>query len=253
MYVYFYRFGRLMVDTGQAHMGPEVLDIAKDAGVNRIFLTHHHEDHSGNAARVSQATGATVHGHAQCRAKMATGYPILPYQKIVWGRTTPVAVSGVPDQIDTDLGPMIPVHTPGHSRDHTCYHLPDQGVLFSGDLYLGDRIKYFRSDEDLWQEIASLKRILDLDFEVLLCSHNPKKTGGKGRIRTKLDFMENLYGSVAGLYAKGCREKEIFARLQLREDTFTKWFCFGNVSMMNGVRSVIRHLKGADNRGNTAA
>ena len=253
MSVYFYTFGRLMVDTGLSHMGAEVRDIAADVGVNRIFLTHHHEDHSGNAAGVSRTTGATVYGHPQCRDKLADGYPILPYQKIIWGKTTPVDVSGLPGRIDTPLGPMIPVHTPGHSRDHIVYHLPEQGVLFSGDLYLGDRIKYFRSDEDLGEEIASLKKVLALNFDTLLCNHNPKKTGGKDHIRTKLDFMENLYGGVANLYAEGCGEKEIFTRLQLREDTFTKWFCFGNVSMMNGVRSVIRHLNGTETKGSSAA
>lgn len=175
---------------------------------------------------------------------MKTRYPVLPYQKYVWGRTTPVPVQGLPDRIDTTLGPLIPVPTPGHSRDHTAYFLPDQGILFSGDLYLGDRIKYFRSDENLIHEIASLKRVLDLDFDQLLCGHNPKKQRGKAHIRAKLEFLEDLCGRVVDCRDKGYAEKEIFARLGLTEDRFTKWFCFGNVSMMHGVRSILRHHDG---------
>ncbi|MCG8635972.1 MAG: MBL fold metallo-hydrolase [Desulfobacterales bacterium] len=247
MSVYFYLYDRLMVDTGQAHMGPEVLKIARENRVERIVLTHHHEDHSGNAALVHGSTGARVFGHELTRAKMETGYPILPYQKYVWGKTTPVGVAPLPEHFDTGLGPMIPVHTPGHSRDHTSYFLPDRGVLFTGDLYLGDRIKFFRSDEDLGAEVDSLKKVMELDFEVLLCNHNPRKEKGKEHIRLKLDFMENLYGSIVGLYKEGCGEKEIFSRLKLKEDYFTKWVCFGNVSMMNGVRSVIRHHETAAN------
>lgn len=241
MSVYFYLFDRVMVDTGQSHMGREAVAMARENRVERIFLTHHHEDHSGNAARVSQTTGAGVFGHEGARQKLATGYPILPYQKYVWGRTRPVRVAALPETIDTPLGPMVPVHTPGHSRDHTAYFLPDQGILFPGDLYLGDRIKYFRSDENLVQEIASLRKVLELDFDVLLCSHNPRPSRGKPHIRSKLGFMEDLYGGVVAGLEKGWGEKEIFARLQLREDRFTKWFCFGNVSMMNGVRSILRH------------
>jgi len=52
-----------------------------------------------------------------------------------------------PEKIESVLGEMVPVHTPGHAKDHTIYFLQDAGVLFSGDLYLADKIKFFRSDE----------------------------------------------------------------------------------------------------------
>lgn len=243
MSVHCFVFGRTMVDTGLAHMGPEALDLAREHRVDRIFLTHHHEDHSGNAARIRNATGARVFGHDLTREKMKTRYPVLPYQKIVWGRTTPVDVDPVPSMIETELGPMEPVHTPGHSRDHLCYFLPDHGVLFSGDLYLGDRIKFFRSDEDLAEEIASLQKVLALAFDTLLCSHNPRVENGRDHIRAKLAFLEALYGNVIDLHDRGYTEKEIFTRLALKEDRFIKWFCFGNVSMINGVRSIVRRLK----------
>jgi glyoxylase-like metal-dependent hydrolase (beta-lactamase superfamily II) len=49
---------------------------------------------------------------------------------------------------------MIPVHTPGHAKDHTVFFLPEKGVLFSGDLYLADHIKFFRSDKNMWLPYA---------------------------------------------------------------------------------------------------
>lgn len=242
MMVYAFSMGDIMVDTGQSHMGREALAIARERKIHRIYLTHHHEDHSGNAALIRSETGARVFGHPCARKKLSAPYPILPYQKIVWGATTPVKVNSLPEKIETCLGPMIPIHTPGHSRDHTSYFLSDRGVLFSGDLYLGDRIKFFRVDENMGEELASLKKIAALDFEVLLCGHNPRREMGKAHILAKLDFLENLYGSVKALHLQGCSEKEIFSRIQLKEDWFIKMFCFGNVSMINGVRSVIRTL-----------
>ena len=248
MTVFCFVFGRTMVDTGLSHMGPEALELARNHRVARIFLTHHHEDHSGNAARIQDGLGAKVFGHDLTRAKMKSRYPILPYQKLVWGRTTPMAVSALPPTIETLLGHLVAIHTPGHSRDHLSYHLPDQGILFSGDLYLGDRIKFFRSDEDVMAEVDSLKKVAALDFDTLLCSHNPRVEKGRSHILAKLDFLENFCGGIAALHGKGYPEKEIFRELGLKEARFTKWFCVGNVSMMNGVRSVVRRLELQENR-----
>jgi len=241
MTVYCYRLGDLMVDTGQGHMRKEVLKIAKDYNIKRIFLTHHHEDHSGNAAAIKRANRAGVFGHSLTRSKMAVAFPILPYQKYVWGKSQPLMLEAFPDRIETALGEMVPVPTPGHSKDHTAYLLKDAGVLFSGDLYLADTIKYFRADEDLGAQIVSLRRVLDLDFDTLLCSHFPRLENGKRRIEKKLAFLETLYGDVIRLREKGYAAKRIFKALNLREDYLTKYFCFGNVSMLNGVRSIIRH------------
>ncbi len=233
----------LMVDTGLSHMKKEVLKIAGEHGIKRIFLTHHHEDHSGNAGAIRQAMGVPVYGHPMTIEKMARPFRILPYQKLVWGRALPLHVDLFPEIIDTVLGVMVPVHTPGHSKDHTAFFIKEAGILFSGDLYLADRIKYFRADECLGTEIESLKKVLKLDFDMLLCSHFPKIENGQERIMAKLAFLEDLYGSIIDLWEKGIPEKEIFKALGLKEDYFTRAFCFGNVSMMNGVRSVVRHYE----------
>jgi glyoxylase-like metal-dependent hydrolase (beta-lactamase superfamily II) len=143
--------------------------------------------------------------------------------------------------METSLGKMIALHTPGHAKDHVVYFLPEKGVIFSGDLYLGDHIRYFRADEDMGAQISSLKKVLALDFETLLCSHNPRQTRGRQHIQNKLDFLENLYGNIILLRKAGKTPKKIFSGLKLKEDYFTKYFCLGNVSMLNGVRSAIRH------------
>ena len=243
MTVYCYVIGDLMVDTGQSHMQREVLDIARKNGVKRIVLTHHHEDHSGNASVIRRQTGAAVYGHFLTVEKMSARFRILPYQECVWGKAAPLKMETVPGTIETDLGNMIPVHTPGHAKDHTAYFIETAGIVFSGDLYLADRIKFFRSDEDMGTQIESLKKILKLEFQILLCSHYPKRENGRERIEQKLSFLEDLYGSIIALWEKGIPEKQIFKTLRLKEDYFIKYFCFGNVSMLNGVRSAVRHYE----------
>lgn len=243
MTVYCYVLGDLLIDTGLGHMQKEVLKIAGDHHVQRVFLTHHHEDHSGNAAALKRICQARIFGHPLTKAKMATAFPILPYQKYVWGKSAPVEIETFPESIETTLGEMVAVPTPGHSKDHTAFLLKKAGVLFSGDLYLADTIKFFRADEDVGAQIESLRKIVGLDFDSLLCSHFPKLENGKQRIARKLAFLEAFYGNVAGLREKGYPEKEIFRALNLKEDYFIKAFCFGNVSMLNGVKSIVRHYE----------
>lgn len=241
MTVYCYVLGDLMIDTGQSHMQKEALRIAEDHKIKKIVLTHHHEDHSGNAAVIKEAVDARVYGHQLTVKKMSGPFKILPYQKYIWGKAKALKMEIMPDKIDTILGDMVPLHTPGHSKDHTTFFLKNAGIVFSGDLYLGDKIKFFRADEDMGTHILSLKKILKLDFDTLLCSHHPKIEHGKKRIEKKLAFLEDLYGSTILFWNKGYPEKEIFKALKLKEDYFIKYFCFGNVSMINGVKSAVRH------------
>jgi len=243
MTAYFYVFDGFMVDTGQSHMQKEVLSIVEDHLIKQIALTHHHEDHSGNAAIISAVSRAGIFGHPLTKEKMSHPFPILPYQKYVWGKSEPVGIIPFPDQLDTTLGPLIPIHTPGHSKDHSVLLLEERGILFSGDLYLADKIKFFRSDENIGDQIQSLKKILTCDFDMLLCSHFPKKKNGPHHIESKLAFLEDFYGKVIDCRQQGLDPKIIFRQLRLKEDYFTKYFCFGNVSMLNGVRSVIRHYE----------
>ncbi len=243
MTVHVYLVDDLMVDTALAHLRREVMGIARESGIRRAILTHHHEDHSGNAAALKESLNITVYGHPLTVSKMRRDFKIFPYQHYMWGKTVPLEMAVVPEVTETANFRLKAIHTPGHSRDHVVYLDPDRGILFSGDLYLSDRIKYFRADEIVADQIASLKRILRLDFDMLLCCHRPRPAGGKERIANKLQFLEDLYGSIRRTWKKGMNEKQIFHELGLKEQHFVKWFCFGNVSMRNMVRSAVRSLE----------
>lgn len=95
MSVYFYYLDGLLIDTGQSHMQQHALDAIGDLPVHHILLTHHHEDHSGNAAAFKKQSGARVVGHARTAAKLQKGYRILPYQNMIWGRAAPVCMEPI--------------------------------------------------------------------------------------------------------------------------------------------------------------
>ncbi len=180
---------------------------------------------------------------------MQRGFSILPYQHFSWGSTEPVEVEPLPEVIDNDGVYLVPVHTPGHSRDLTCYWEPGRGVLFSGDLYLADRIKFFRCDENIIDQIRSLRRVLDLDFDVLLCGHRPRSTGGRGRVAAKLQFLEDFFGRVEDSWRSGQSEHAIVRKLAPRGDRRISLVSFGNVGARHMVRSSLAAIRCGETAG----
>ncbi|MCX5881552.1 MAG: MBL fold metallo-hydrolase [Deltaproteobacteria bacterium] len=239
MSVYMYVVDTVVIDTAQRHLRAEVIGMLKDHAIERILLTHYHEDHSGNAAEIHRLFSVEVLGHPLTAEKMNGRLNILPYQHLVWGKAGQVPVTPLPDCIDTGRYRFMPVHTPGHSKDHTVYLETRNGWLFSGDLYLGDRIKYFRSDEKFRDQMDSLKTVLTLDFNALFCGHNPISEDGKARLAAKLSFLEDFFGRVTDMNQKGMTESEIIARLDLKQDRLVKWVTLGNACFANMVKSVL--------------
>ena len=240
MSVYFYYLDGLLIDTGQHHMQRHALDAIGDLPIHHILLTHHHEDHSGNAAAFQKQTGARVIGHARTAAKLQKGYRILPYQRMIWGRAAPVGMEPVNGPIESGPYALTPVETPGHSKDHLVFFEKNRGWLFSGDLFIGEKIKFFRSDEDLSEQIQSLKKVLKLDFDALFCAHNPCPKNGKYHLSCKLDFLVTLRQKVLALHGQGYPTREIIRRLDPGTDRKVKWITMGNASFAHMVRSALK-------------
>lgn len=235
----FYLVDGILIDTGQRHMQKAFINIIKDAKIEQVVLTHHHEDHSGNASTVKKIKRAPVFGHDITIKKLESGFNILPYQIVVWGRAEPLDIDPFPAQIESDRLRLFPVHTPGHSKDHTVFFDKENGRLFSGDLYLGSHIKYFRADEKMDDTIRSIEKVLTLDFDALLCAHRPKPAQGKMYLGQKLEFLKNFSGEVSHLYQKGHDIKSIMSAMDLKEVRWMKFLTNGNVSLENMIKSIL--------------
>jgi glyoxylase-like metal-dependent hydrolase (beta-lactamase superfamily II) len=42
------------------------------------------------------------------------------------------------ETVPTDAGDLVALLTPGHARQHLCFHWPERRALFAGDLVLGE-------------------------------------------------------------------------------------------------------------------
>ncbi len=69
------------------------------------------------------------------------------------------------------------VHAPGHTPGNICLYQPEEKLLIVGDTLCGDRVNLIRMGKDLY--IKSIKRLLDLDVNLLIQSH-PRKPIEKG-------------------------------------------------------------------------
>ncbi len=240
--VYLYHIDSILIDTGPYHLRNKVSSMVCCSDVTSILLTHHHEDHSGNAGLLKELCSATVYLHPYGVSKLSKGFNILPYQHILFGKPPRFLAEICPEIIETENITLNPLHTPGHSKDHTVYHAEKEGWLFSGDLYVGEKIQFFRVDEKIDQQIDSLKKIVELDFDILFCSHRPNMTDGPTRIKRKLDYLVSFHQQVIEFHQKGMGEQEIIKRLRVKNDLPVKLFTMGNACFSHMVRSSLRTL-----------
>ncbi|GGX59759.1 MBL fold metallo-hydrolase [Streptomyces fructofermentans] len=176
--------------------------------VAAVLITHAHNDHIGSAEHFSRTYGTPVYTHAAevpharrdflqqvtigtvVRNSWRPG--VLPWAVHVLrsGGTehNPVAdPRPFPGEGPLDLpGRPVPVHTPGHTVGHCAFHLPDAGVVISGDGLVsghatsrakGPQVLPVMFHHDLGGTLASLDTFESLTGDVLLPGHGPVHRG----------------------------------------------------------------------------
>lgn len=243
--VYTFIIDDLLIDTAQRYNRENILKVAQQHDVKKIILTHHHEDHTGNVAFLMDELKVDAYAHPTAVKILGKGYRMSPLAKLMNGSVEKAILKPISedDFIHTEHYSLQPIYTPGHCDDHYCYYEKSKGWLFSGDLYVADKIKYFGSYESLLTQIKSIKKLVALDFDVLFCSHNPKTHGGKQRLKNKLQFFEDFAGKVTTYYQEGKSVNEIFSLMNMKENYYYKVLTAGNFTAENMVKSVVKDLK----------
>lgn len=214
-----FRVGSTWIDCGPPNRWRQLQGFAQEERPQTVLLTHHHEDHSGNAARLQAQYGARVLAPARSLPLLRSGFPIQFYRRQVWGVPPTLEAEALPAEFEDRHGVVWQtIPAPGHAEDMVCFFQPERGWLFSADLYVASRIKYGRPEDRLHQEIESLRRVLALPFGQLFCSHRGPVENGRQALSQKLDYLIGLREEAQSLRARGWSIAAIQRQLLGRED-----------------------------------
>ena len=151
----------VVVDPGPAEAShiEAILDCVGDR-LKFIACTHTHPDHSPAAARLAEATGATLIG----RVTADDRHQDLTFQ--------PAAQIEDDDCISGDGWTLRAIYTPGHVDNHVCFLLEEEGMVFAGDHIMnGSTVVIVPPGGNMADYIASLRRLLDYNVKVVAPGH----------------------------------------------------------------------------------
>lgn len=156
-----------------------VLDAVRERGIKllEILNTHGHPDHVFGNAGVKEATRARLAIHRLDAYRLGAGRPETDFDVPACDANDLIGEGPLTYLSDLELRAL---HTPGHTEGSTCFYLPADGVLFSGDvLFQGNvgRVDLPGGDAEAMER--SLARVAALPAETRVYpGHGPRTTIG---------------------------------------------------------------------------
>jgi glyoxylase-like metal-dependent hydrolase (beta-lactamase superfamily II) len=217
-----YAYNDVLIDSGPINQWRHVANFVRSHEINHLLLTHHHEDHSGNAANILNELAIPTFTNALCQQKIKQAFSIPTIQRYLWGTAKPLNAQQLQNSFESNQGVKLDVLlTPGHTDDMSCFYDAEHGFLFTGDLYIASRVMYLHKDEDLMLQIESLNKVISLDFNTVFCPHRGIMKNGKKDLIRKRDFILELIEQVNHLAKQGMNVTQIQKKLLGREDSLS--------------------------------
>jgi endoribonuclease LACTB2 len=236
--VYTYLVDGMLIDTGSKSMENKLLPYYNSSSFNFVVLTHHHEDHTGNAAWIQKELNVPIYIHPLgvdiCSKPI--NYP--EYRQNIWGCRKPFNAQPLGKSISSESYEWKVIYTPGHAEDHVSLLNEETGQIFTGDLFVSPKTKLIMTQESIPNIIESLRKLLTYDFQEVFCSHYGYISQGKIMLKRKLDYLENISAEIIYLHNHGYSIEEISQKLFPKKYPIII-FSEGEWNSFNIIRSVL--------------
>lgn len=220
----------LLIDSGPAATGRELVRVLEQVKVTQIAITHGHEDHIGGLTALRRRY-PDIPIYASSRTRAILEEPqrlnLQLYRRLVWG--VPEAVPNVTsleevgDLLQTPRFNIRAVETPGHSPDHVCYFEPQYRWLFSGDAFIGGRDRTWAREFDLFGVIGALQTLATLKPDRLFPGSGNVRRVPVNDILDKVNYLTETASTVAQMEAEGKAAPAIAEELFPADTNMSFW------------------------------
>ena len=151
------------------------------APVEAILLTHRHFDTCGAAPHLAEHLGAKIRIHEDAVAPLAGGDLFTTWASRYDSDMPPINAEGFADGHQINLGDVSlhVLHTPGHTMDACCFHIPEKDALICGDM-IPAAAHPSRADMptgNLVEMKSSLERLRNLTPKMIVCGRGEAISG----------------------------------------------------------------------------
>jgi glyoxylase-like metal-dependent hydrolase (beta-lactamase superfamily II) len=222
----------VLVDTGFPLVGDALVAAVAPMPLRGALVTHYHEDHAGNVARLAR-TGIPVGMARATLERIRAPKPIGLYRRVCWG--TAAALPRDPEPFEDPTLRLIPA--PGHTEDHHVVWDLERETMFGGDLFIGVKVRIGHPNEDLRLQSRTLRAMAALRPRRFFDAHRGLLPDAVGLLTAKADWIDGVTGRVEALVRQGWPDATIATEVLGRGD-LTGWFSRGDYAKVNLVRSI---------------
>jgi glyoxylase-like metal-dependent hydrolase (beta-lactamase superfamily II) len=223
-----------LVDAGPPNVWRELLDVLRAHRPRGALITHHHEDHAGNIALLAKV-GLPIAASPATLAAAESPQRIAFYRRFTWGSAPPLRRGVVPFDPDG----LALLAAPGHSDDHHVAWDAETGTLFSGDLFLGVKVRVAHETEDLRRLARTLRDVAALAPRRMFDAHRGLVADPISALMAKADWLDETIAAIDRRIAEGWDDRAIRDDVLGGED-WSGRFSRGAYSRLSFVRSVRR-------------
>lgn len=207
--VYVFEVDGLLIDTGAQSLHKQFRPFFESIDVDKVIITHNHEDHTGGAAYLQQQMNLPIFINEMSTGacKQKANYPL--YRQLFWGKRMPFEALPLGATFESRHAQWDVIATPGHAADHVALFNRATRQLFTGDLYVTPKTKVVLREESIPTTIASLQRVLTYEFDEVFCCHAGYVRDGRAALQQKLDYLLDLRTRIQTLREEGLSVQEI--------------------------------------------